>query len=64
MAKQRTWYQDRYNDKKIWEVVKLVGGYYLRQYIYGKQFGKGIRTSKRFIASIGIFDFEEVAGLR
>ncbi len=64
MAKQRTWYQDRYNDKKIWEVVKLVGGYYLRQYIDGKQFGKGMKTSKRFIESIGIFGFEEVAGLR
>ena len=64
MAKQRTWYRDRYNDKKIWEVVKLVGGYYLRQYIDGKQFGKGMKTSKKFIANIGIFDFEEVAGLR
>ena len=58
MAVQRTYYQDRWNDKKVWEVAKVVGGYYLRQYIEGKQFGSGIKTSKKFIESIGIFDFE------
>lgn len=60
MSVQRTFYQDRWNPDKTWEVAKLVGGYYLRQYIKGKQFGRGIRTTKRFIKSIGIFDFEEV----
>lgn len=39
MSVQRTFYQDRWNPDKTWEVVKLVGGYYLRQYIKGKQFG-------------------------
>ena len=60
MELQRTFYQDRWNENKIWEVVKLVGGYYLRQYINGKQFGRGIKTTKKFIQSIGIFDFEVV----
>ena len=30
---KRTWYQDCYNEKKTWEVVKMNGAYYLRQYI-------------------------------
>lgn len=42
MALQRTYYRDRWNEKKVWEVVKLVGGYYLRQYISGQQVGSGI----------------------
>lgn len=64
MALQRTYYRDRWNEKKVWEVVKLVGGYYLRQYISGQQIGSGIKTSKRFIKSIGVFEFEEVGGIR
>lgn len=39
MALQRNYYRDRWNEKKVWEVVKLVGGYYLRQYISGQQVG-------------------------
>lgn len=49
--------------KKVWEVVKLVGGYYLRQYISGQQVGRGMKTSKKFIKSIGVFEFEEVGGI-
>lgn len=64
MAVSRKFYQDRWNPDKVWEVVKVVGGYYLWQYIKGSQFGRGIKTSKRFIASIGILDFQEVAGVR
>lgn len=44
--------KDRYNDFKEWEIIKLSGGYYLKQYIRGKQFGRGFRTSKRYIESI------------
>lgn len=33
---KREWYRDRYNSKKTWEVVKMVGGYYLRQYVDGQ----------------------------
>ena len=51
------------NEKKVWEVVKLVGGYYLRQYISGQQVGRGMKTSKKFIKSIGVFEFEEVGGI-
>lgn len=55
----RTFYQDRWNPDKTWEVVKLVGGYYLRQYIKGRQFGRGIRTTKKYIQSIGIFEYAQ-----
>lgn len=63
LSSKRTFYRDRWNSDKIWEVVKLVGGYYLRQYIKGVQFGRGLRTTKKYIASIGIFGFEELAGI-
>lgn len=58
---KREWYRDRYNSKKTWEVVKMVGGYYLRQYVDGRQVNTGLRTTKTFIASIGIFEFERIA---
>lgn len=58
---KRERYQDRYNSKKTWEVVKMAGGYYLRQYIDGQQVNTGLRTTKSFIASIGIFEFERIA---
>lgn len=44
--------KDRYNDFKEWEVIKLSGGYYLKQYVKGKQFGRGFRTTKKYIESI------------
>lgn len=37
----------------------MSGGYYLRQYIKGLQFRKGVRTTKKFIASLGIFEYEK-----
>ena len=60
MAVSRIYYRDRYNSNKVWEVAKLKGGYYLRQYVCGKQMGRGLRTTKKFIRSLGIFDFEVV----
>lgn len=57
---RRTFFKDRYNGNKVWEVAKLSGGYYLRQYICGRQQGKGLRTTKKFIQSIGIFEFEQI----
>lgn len=59
MAVKRTFYQDRCNPEKTWEVVQMSGGYYLRQYIKGLQFRKGVRTTKKFIASLGIFEYEK-----
>lgn len=59
---RRVYYKDRYNENKLWEVTKLSGGYYLRQYVSGRQIGKGLRTTKKFISDIGIFGFEEVKG--
>lgn len=63
MAVKRTFYQDRWNPDKVWEVAQMIGGYYLRQYVRGRQFGKGLRTTKEFIRSIGIFEFEVVEGV-
>jgi len=59
---KRNFYQDRWNEKKVWEVATLVGGLYLRQYIDGIQQGRGVRTTKKFIRSIGILGFQEIAG--
>lgn len=64
MAVQRTFYQDRWNKNKVWEVVQLVGGYYLRQYVCGQQWGRGLRTTKKFIKSLGILEFEQVPAVR
>lgn len=63
MAVERVFYQDKWNQNKIWEVAKLVGGYYLRQYINGRQIGRGLRTTKKYIQSIGIFEFEKAGGI-
>lgn len=63
MAVRRTYYRDKWNDKKVWEVVRLAGGYYLRQYISGQQVSRGVRTTKEFIKSIGIFEFEKAGGI-
>lgn len=60
---KREFYRDRYNQNKVWEVARLAGGYYLRQYVKGQQFGTGLRTSRKFIESIGIFGFEKVGGI-
>lgn len=60
MKRQRTYYIDRYNNKKMWEVTKLIGGYYLRQYIEGRQVNRGLKTSKKFLENIGILSFEKV----
>lgn len=46
---KREFYRDRYNQNKVWEVARLAGGYYLRQYVKGQQFGTGLRTSRKFI---------------
>lgn len=55
----REFYIDKFNPKKVWEVAYLNGGgLYLRQYIAGRQWGKGIKTTKKFVKSIGIFDFD------
>ncbi|MFR6123147.1 hypothetical protein [Faecalibacillus intestinalis] len=55
---KRTIYQDPYNSTKTWEVTKLSGGYYLKQFINGKQFGRGSRTTKKWLEQIGIFEMD------
>ena len=39
----------------------MIGAYYLRQYIDGRQVNIGVRTTKKFIKSLGILDFEKAA---
>ncbi len=60
MTIKRAFYRDRWNENKVWEVAHLIGGYYLRQYICGIQQSAGLRTTKKFIKSTGILDFEKV----
>ena len=54
----RTLYQDKYNPKKTWEVTSISHGFYLKQFICGKQFGRGLRTTREYIQSIGILDMK------
>lgn len=62
---KRTFFKDKYNDRKTWEVVNLAGGgYYLRQYINGKKFGRGIRTTKKHINDIGITGLERIPAIQ
>ncbi len=51
---KRAIYQDPYNPIKTWEVTKLNGGYYLKQFINGKQFNRGLRTTKKNLEKMGI----------
>lgn len=57
---RREYYKDTWNSDKVWEVTYLVGGFYLRQIVSGRQFGRGLRTTKSFIRSIGIFDMQRL----
>ena len=57
----RTLYQDRYNPKKTWEVTSISHGFYLRQYICDKQFGRGLKTSREYLKNIGILDMPILA---
>lgn len=51
----RTYYKDKYNSNKVWEITKQSGGnYYVKQFINGKQFGKGTRMSKEMIMDLGL----------
>lgn len=58
---QKHLYQDKYNTKKTWIVCYMKGAMYLKQFIDGKQFGKGLRCTKAQIKQIGIFDFKRIA---
>lgn len=55
---KRKIYQDPYNSIKTWEVTELSGGYYLKQFIKGKQFGRGSRTTKKNLEKMGIFEMD------
>lgn len=56
---KREWYRDRYNSKKTWEVVKMVGGYYLRQYVDGQQVNTGLRTTKALLQALVFLNLKE-----
>lgn len=49
---KREFYSDKYNSQKSWEIVALRGGFYVRQYINDRQFGRGVRMTKRQISEL------------
>lgn len=53
-------YQDRYNPKKTWLVCYMKGAIYLKQFVDGLQFNKGMRCTKAQIKQIGILDFKRI----
>ncbi|MBR6983901.1 MAG: hypothetical protein IKH75_10330 [Ruminococcus sp.] len=55
-----TLYQDKYNPQKTWKVTSNSHGFYLRQFICGKQFGRGLKTSREYLKSIGILDMKVI----
>ena len=57
---KRTYYLDKYNNKKIWEVTELSHGIYLRQYISGRKFGRGVRTNNANLKDMGIIEMEVI----
>ena len=59
----RNYYIDRYNPCKVWEVTKLKGGYYLRQYIKGKQMCRGVKVSKSYLKQVGILGFDKIESI-
>ena len=48
----KTIYQDKYNPNKTWEVTSMSHGFYLKQFICNKQFGRGLRTTREYIKSM------------
>ncbi|QQV88854.1 hypothetical protein Liucustia_154 [Acinetobacter phage Liucustia] len=55
---KRDLYQDKYNPRKTWQVNRMKGAKYLKQFIDGVQYGKGIRCNMKFIKQIGIDNFK------
>lgn len=51
-------YQDPYNENKTWQVIKMKGVYYLKQFICGRQYSRGARCTKAWLAHIGIFEMK------
>ncbi|WP_304754263.1 hypothetical protein [Dubosiella newyorkensis] len=58
---RRIRYQDPYNSHKVWEVSHLKGGFYLKQYISGRQWSRGRRVTKRFLEMIGVLSMPIVS---
>ena len=57
----KRWFVDRYNPIKVWEVTKLSSGnYYVKQFINGTQYGKGLRIHKWLIDDIGMMEGKEI----
>ena len=54
----KTIYQDKYNNQKTWEVTTMSHSFYLKQFICNKQFGKGLKTTKKYLKSIGILNMK------
>lgn len=46
--------QDKFNKDKVWQISKLSHGIYLHQLICGRKYGRGCRTSKKWLIETGI----------
>lgn len=62
---KRQFFIDKYNNKKVWEVAHLKGGYLLRQYLKNIDgtyylFNKGSRRTQKELIELGVLSFEEI----
>lgn len=51
---KRVLVQDKYNKDKTWEINYISHGIYLKQYICGKQYGRGCRVSMKWLKELGL----------
>lgn len=53
--------QDKYNKSKVWQINKISHGLYLRQLICGRQYGRGCRTTKKWLIETGIASMQPIS---
>lgn len=58
---KRVLVQDKYNKAKTWEIAYLSHGYYLREYINRKQYGRGSRVTMSWLKALGLFDMQPIS---
>lgn len=57
--RERTLYEDTYNNTKTWEVTELADGrYYLRQYNANRQNTRGRKVTKARLEEMGILEMK------
>lgn len=61
---ERKLYVDGYNKSKVWEVTCLKGGFYLKEYVAGKQHSRGVKLSLKKLKKMGILNGKIVKNLK